>query len=407
MERCILHCDMNNFYASVECMLNPSIKNLPVAVCGDVEMRRGVVLAKNYKAKEYGVQTGEPVWQAKKKCNCLVTVPPHFEKYDEISKKARKIYESYTDMVEPFGLDECWLDVTGSQKLFGSGEEIAHKIREQIKSELGVTVSVGVSFNKVFAKLGSDLKKPDAVTVISPLSFRQQIWNLPASDMLGVGKKTGVALKSMGVMTIGDLANIPVTYLKNKFGKCGEELHARANGKDSSPVVPCELNYVDKSIGHGITTAKDLTSNAEVYSCMLELCEDIGHRLYKYNKKATGVAISIKDNKLYSFSRQTKLPQPTSSHTYIAQVGYDLFLKNYSWDKNVRAVSVRAIDLVDEDAPCQLDIFADVSKIIKLENIDRTVEELKEQFGSGVIKRCNLLTPSVSHSKNWTGFASE
>ena len=407
MERCILHCDMNNFYASVECMLNPSIKNLPVAVCGDVEMRRGVVLAKNYKAKEYGVQTGEPVWQAKKKCNCLVTVPPHFEKYDEISKKARKIYESYTDMVEPFGPDECWLDVTGSQKLFGSGEEIAHKIREQIKSELGVTVSVGVSFNKVFAKLGSDLKKPDAVTVISPLSFRQQIWNLPASDMLGVGKKTGVALKSMGVMTIGDLANIPVAYLKNKFGKCGEELHARANGKDSSPVVPCELNYVDKSIGHGITTAKDLTSNAEVYSCMLELCEDIGHRLYKYNKKATGVAISIKDNKLYSFSRQTKLPQPTSSHTYIAQVGYDLFLKNYSWDKNVRAVSVRAIDLVDEDAPCQLDIFADVSKIIKLENIDRTVEKLKEQFGSGVIKRCNLLTPSVSHSKNWTGFASE
>ena len=385
---------MNNFYASVECMLNPELKNFPVAVCGDVEKRQGIVLAKNYIAKGFGVQTGEAVWQAKQKCKGLVTVPPHYEKYEEISRQARKIYESYTDMVEPFGLDECWLDVTGSQKLFGSGEDIAHKIRERIKRELGVTVSVGVSFNKVFSKLGSDMKKPDAVTVIKKESFREQIWHLPATDMIGVGRKTGEALRKMGVCTIGELANMPLGYLKYKFGKCGEDLHKCANGEDDSPVVTRLLYEVDKSVGHGVTTQRDLVNNDEVYLCMLELCESIGHKMYKHNKKASGVAISVKDNRLKSFSRQIKLPCPTNSPTYIAMTAYQLFLKNYKWERNIRALTVRAIDLVDGDSPCQLDIFSDTGKIVKLEAVDMAIEGIKRIYGNGSIKRASLIYDS-------------
>lgn len=385
---------MNNFYASVECMLNPNLKKYPVAVCGDVEKRRGIVLAKNYIAKDFGVQTGEAVWQAKQKCRNLVIVPPHFEKYEEISQRAREIYESYTDMVEPFGLDECWLDVTGSQRLFGDGEEIAHKIRERIKSELGVTISVGVSFNKVFSKLGSDMKKPDAVTVIKRESFKEQIWGLDARDMIGVGRKTGEALRKMGVCTIGDLANMPIGYLSYKFGKCGEDLYRCANGEDSSPVVSRSLYDVDKSVGHGVTTQRDLVNNDEVYLCMLELCESIGRKMYKHNKKASGVAISIKDNRLKSFSRQIKLPCPTSSPTYIAMVAYDLFLKNYKWERNIRAVTVRAIDLVDGDCPYQLDIFSDTGKILKLERVDKAVEGIKREYGEEIIKRASLICDS-------------
>ena len=394
MERCILHCDMNNFYASVECMLNPSLRDLPVAVCGDVEKRQGIVLAKNYLAKAYGVQTGEAVWQAKQKCKCLVIVPPHFERYEEISKKARDIYFDYTDMVEPFGLDECWLDVTGSQKLFGSGEEIANKIRERIKRELGVTISVGVSFNKVFAKLGSDMKKPDAVTVIRKDSFREQIWHLPATDMIGVGRKTGEVLRKMGVCTIGDLANMPLGYLKYKFGKCGEYLHECANGEDESEVVTRSLYDVDKSVGHGVTTERDLVNNDEVYLCILELCESIGRKMYKHNKKASGVAISIKDNRLKSFTRQMKLPCPTSSPTYIAMVAYELFLKNYKWERNIRALTVRAIDLVDGDCPYQLDIFSDTGRILKLERVDMAVEGIKREYGDKMITRASLIYDS-------------
>lgn len=200
MDRSILHCDMNNFYASVECHLNPAFAAHPIAVCGETEERHGIVLAKNYLAKGFGIITGEAVWQAKQKCPGLIIVPPHYEEYVKVSRAARQIYYDYTDMIEPMGLDECWLDVTGSRRYYGTGEQIAHEIRERIKGELGVTVSVGVSFNKVFAKLGSDMKKPDAVTIITPEHFREQIWHLPASDLLGVGRATAKKLHALGCL---------------------------------------------------------------------------------------------------------------------------------------------------------------------------------------------------------------
>lgn len=228
---------MNNFYASVECMLNPKLKGHPVAVCGSTEERHGIVLAKNYEAKAYGIQTGESTYQAQQKCKDLIVVKPHYEQYIKYSKLAREIYNEYTDLVEPFGMDECWLDVTGSTVLFGTGYDIAEKIRTEIKFKLGLTVSIGVSFNKIFAKLGSDMKKPDAITVIEKSSFKNKIWQLPASDLLGVGKATKKKLNYYGIYTIEDLAKSSPDFLKSIIGKNGILLWKYANGTENSSVA--------------------------------------------------------------------------------------------------------------------------------------------------------------------------
>ena len=253
MQRVILHCDMNNFYASVECMLNPELKNKPVAVCGSVEERHGIVLAKNYAAKAFGVSTGEAIWQAKQKCQDLVIVEPHYEQYMKFSKLAREIYGRYTDQIEPYGMDECWLDVTGSGCM-GTGFEIADEIRRTVKFELGLTISAGVSFNKIFAKLGSDMKKPDAITCIEADSFREKIWCLPASDLLGVGRATEKVLSGYGIHTIGELAATSDDFLKCRLGKNGLAIKKYANGLDDSPVMLSDYVSPVKSIGHGITT---------------------------------------------------------------------------------------------------------------------------------------------------------
>ena len=266
---------MNNFYASVECMLNPELKNKPVAVCGSVEERHGIVLAKNYAAKAFGVSTGEAIWQAKQKCQNLVIVEPHYEQYMKFSKLARGIYGRYTDQIEPYGMDECWLDVTGSGCM-GTGFEIADEIRRTVKFELGLTISAGVSFNKIFAKLGSDMKKPDAITCIEADSFQEKIWCLPASDLLGVGRATEKVLSGYGIHTIGELAATSDDFLKCRLGKNGLAIKKYANGLDDSPVMRSDYVSPVKSIGHGITTMQDLENNAEVWCVMLELVQEDG-----------------------------------------------------------------------------------------------------------------------------------
>ena len=391
MNRCILHCDMNNFYASVECMLNPSLRGRPVAVCGETEDRHGIVLAKNYEAKAYGIITGEPVIRARQKCPSLVVVPPHYEIYLDFSRRAKEIYDSFTDQVEPFGLDECWLDVTGSRKLFGSGEEIAHTIRNRVKSELGVTVSVGVSFNKVFAKLGSDIKKPDAVTVIPAESFREIIRDLPASDLLGVGRATAPKLAALGIHTIGDLAEYPCDCLRVKFGKCGEELWRFANGLDRSKVVSRDPEALDKTAGHGITTLQDLVCEEEVWPVMLELAQNVGHRLFVYGKRATGVAIAVRDNRLVTKQWQCRLPYPTQSPFRIAKEAYALFQRSYEWRQPIRSVTVRAIGLISLNTPYQLDLFTDTAKVERRERLDHTVEALRSKYGERIIRNAVLL----------------
>ena len=386
MFRNILHCDMNNFYASVECMLVPALKKYPVAVCGSVEERHGIVLAKNYKAKAFHVQTGDAVWQAKQKCKDLVIVPPHYEEYIKYSKLARNVYERYTDQVEPYGMDECWLDISRTEDIFGSPEQVANEIRETIKFELGLTISVGVSFNKIFAKLGSDMKKPDAVTVIEKDTFRDKIWGLPASDLLGVGRATKKVLDKYDIRTIGDLATTDPNLLRIWLGKNGVALWNFANGLDCSAVAKTDFVSPVKSIGHGITTVADLENDEQVWPVILELTQDIGHKLRVHGLSAEGVALHIRDNTLYSKQWQTKIDMPTQSPMIIAKAAYRLFERNYAWHNQIRSVTVQAINLVPQDTPRQIDLFMDIEKMDKLERLDRCIEEIRQRFGKNSIR---------------------
>lgn len=391
MERTILHVDMNNFFASVECQLNPEIRPYPVAVCGDVEERHGIVLAKNYKAKAFGVKTGEAVWQAKMKCKDLLVVPPHYDDYMRYSKRAREIYGTYTDLVEPFGMDECWLDISGGRYRKVDGEKTANEIREKIKFELGLTVSVGVSFNKIFAKLGSDMKKPDAVTVIPEDTFKEKIWNLPASDLLGVGFATAKKLDSMCVHTIGDLARYPLDSLQYKFGKCGVQLWQFSNGLDNSRVTVRDFEALDKSCGHGTTALQDIVNSAEVFKFMLELSQEIGHRLRTYNKKATGIAIAIRDNDLMTRQWQCGIPLATQSPSIIAKEAFNLFQRSYDWHKPIRSMTVRAIGLTSLDTPSQIDMFYDAEHAEKAESLDKAIDDLRQRFGNMIIRNACLM----------------
>lgn len=389
MERTILHCDMNNFYASVECMLNPQLKGKPVAVGGDVENRHGIILAKNYEAKKYGVQTGEALWQAKQKCPNLLIVPPHYEEYLKYSRLAHSIYAEYTDLIEPYGMDEVWMDITGSTKLFGGGEKVANELRQRVRFELGLTISVGVSFCKVFAKLGSDMKKPDAVTIIPQDSFRDVIWDLPASNMLGVGRSTEKMLSSYGIHTIGQLANAYPNMLERKLGKNGMMLLAFANGLDRSRVAPQDYEPPMKSVGHGITTVQDLENSAEVWNVILSLTQDIGHKLRVYNKNAGGVAIYIRyivDKHLSGKQWQCQLPVKTHSAAVIAKEAFQLFVRSYNWEYPIRSVTVRAIDLCSQDLPEQLQFFSEAAAVDRKEKLETVVEEIRGRFGKYAIQ---------------------
>ena len=391
MGRSILHVDMNNFYASVECMLNPDLRGKPVAVCGSIEDRHGIVLAKNYEAKAYGIKTAEPVTQAKKKCGSLVIVPPHFEEYIKYSNLAREIYSEYTDLIEPFGIDECWLDITGTRRLFGEPEEVAHKIRRTIKKELELTVSVGVSFNKVFAKLGSDMKKPDAVTVIHEDGFKDEIWDLPAGDMLGVGPRTADLLAKYSVNTIGELAKSRPEWISHLLGKNGLAAWRYANGHDCSPVLQKDFVIPAKSVGHGITAASDIANNEQAFAVLLELAQDIGRRLRVQKKCASGVAVAVRNNQLDVKQWQAPLPIPTQSPTIIASGAYALFSSHYSWDYPIRALTITAINLTEQDEPRQTDFFSDAVRLDKLERADGCIEKIRRRFGDGIIKNAVLM----------------
>ncbi len=398
MERVILHSDLNACYASIECMLNPELRGKPVAVAGSLEDRHGIILAKSQEAKVCGVKTGEAIWEAKLKCHDLITVQPHYDDYIKYSNLVRDIYRRYTDLIEPFGLDEAWLDVTGSQRLFGSGEDIANDIRRTVRYELGLTVSVGVSFNKVFAKLGSDLKKPDAVTLITRDNFKGKIWHLPAYEMIGIGRATYKKLESFGVYTIGDLAKCKQEWVTRQFGKCGTELWLFANGLDSSRVKPDGYRTPIKSIGHGITCSADLVDATEVWRVFLSLSQDVNRRLKHYSLKASGIQITVKDCNLFSRQFQKKLPIPTQSATELARAAIDLFSANYGWNYDVRAVTVRAIDLIDADTPAQLDFFSDMKKHEKMQKIDDTVLELRRRFGKDAIfNACLMQEEKIPH----------
>ena len=380
------------FYASVEMQRHPELRDKPLAVCGSQEDRHGIVLTANYIAKPRGVKTGMAIWQARQCCPNLVVLPPDMAEYIRISKMAREIYEDYTDQVEPFGLDESWLDVTGSVGLFGTPMTIAKEISNRIKFELGITASIGVSDNKITAKLGSDYKKPDAITRIEADNYREIVYPLPVSDLLYVGPATTRKLYSIGISTIGQLAECPVNILTHKLGKMGAVLHMFANGRDVSPVQKSDHIPNIKSVGNSATTPRDLVNDEDVHLMLYLLAESVASRMRELVSRCTVVEVYVRDVDLNSFCRQRKLQNPTCSSAEIAQVAFELFRASYRWEKSVRSIGVRGAGLVEMNSCLQLSMFQDDKKRDKWERIDATVDKLRERYGYMSVQRALMMT---------------
>lgn len=389
MDRWILHCDMNSFFASVELLEHPELRDKPVAVSGDPETRHGIILAKNEPAKKYGIQTAETIWQARKKCPDLILLPSHHHKYREISKKINEIYLQYTDLVEPFSVDESFLDVTGTLHLFGGDpKKLADEIRERVKGELGLTLSVGVSFNKIFAKLGSDYKKPNATTVILRENYREIIWPLPVTDLLFVGRSVNQVLRGYGISTIGQLAAVPRETLMDLLGKQGGQLYKYANGLENSPVLPYGQWEPPKSVGNGLTFRRNLSGEEEVYTCLLSLSDDVAVRLRKHGLKGRTVQLQIRDPNFKTISRQKPLKNPTDLSREIAAAAMELCRASWNLAAPIRMLTVTAQNLVSaREAGEQLDLFAwqEPQRREKQEKLERTMDRIRDKYGSDSI----------------------
>ena len=385
-----MHSDLNNFYASVECLLDESLQGFPVVVCGSIKDRHGVILAKNMIAKNAGVKTGMVLYQAKNLCPNLKCVEAHHNLYIKYSRAVKDIYRQYTDRVESFGIDEAWLDITDCKKHNGDAYLIADEIRQRVKTEIGLTVSIGVSFNKVFAKLASDMKKPDAITVVSEDNFKQAVWQLPASDLLYVGKATSKKLKSLTINTIGDIAKFSPQILTSKLGKWGEILHEYACGHDSEPVKTYDERDEIKSVGNSLTFYRDLTNNDEVEALLILLSESVCSRMADYGYKlARTVHLSITTNKLTTISHMTKV-QPTALSSEIAAAALQLFKAHFRWSIGlVRGLGVSVCDFTNQE---QLTLEANTSVRQKQMALQDAVETLRRRFGRNIINKAIIYT---------------
>lgn len=388
-QRVIFHCDLNCFFASVELLDKPALWDVPVAVCGDPKSRHGIILAKNEPAKKRGVQTAETVWQAKKKCPVLVLLPPHHELYEVYSRRVNEIYGRFTDLVEPFGIDESWLDVTGSLHLFGGdARALADRIRATVKAETGLTVSVGVSFNKVFAKLGSDLKKPDATTVIPPEGWRDIVWPLPVGDMLFAGRSTQRVLGQYGIETIGQLAACPEEMAEQLLGKMGGQLWRYANGLDNSPVRPGHQHEPVKSVGNGTTFPADLVRWEQIRQGLAPLCDSVAARLRRQRLYAGGVSVTLKGADFKTVSRQTRLDEPTHLMRDIWETAQELARQIWKAPTPIRAMTVTALYVTEDgQAYRQLDLLGQASakRSERQEKLESAVDAIREKYGSGAI----------------------
>ena len=387
----VLHSDLNCFYASVEMVEQPSLKGKAVAVCGSTENRHGIVLTASYPAKHHGVKTGMANWEAREACPGLICVEPHYDLYLKYSKIVRRIYARYSEVIEPFGMDECWISIPYGKGVAKNGMEVAEEIRHTVFEETGLTVSIGVSFSKVFAKLGSDMKKPDAVTMIDEENYREKIWPLPVSDLLYVGRATTKKLALMNILTIGDLANCDPALLLSKLGKNGIMLWQFANGADRAAVKPADFIAPIKSVGHGTTCVVDLDTDYQVWLVLYELAQDVGHRLRSSELAAKGVEITVKDKDLGWRQYQMVLPFPTQSPLEIAQAGYELFKLRYNWQKPVRALTIRGINLISEKSPVQLDVFCDYQKRARQKSLDDAIDDIRRRFGYRAIVAASLM----------------
>lgn len=385
MDRDILHVDMNGFYASVEMLFHPEARQVPMAVGGDAQERHGVILAKNELAKQRGVKTAETIWQAKKKCPELLLLPPHRQLYAEYSAKANAIYSRFTDQVEPASIDESYLDVTGSHRLFGTNWQIAQCIRQTVKEELGLTVSVGISFCKVFAKMGSDMKKPDAVTELNRENWQDVLYPMPVETLLGVGAVTAARLRGAGMRTIGDVAERSRQALEALLGKHGHSLYEYVHGLEQEPVRRMGDHETPKSIGRGRTFRRDLVGEEEIRVEILALCEDVAARLRQKGLRCWGVQLTIKDPQFACIDRQTQLEQPADTTGELYQGAMDVFGRAWHLGKPIRMMTVTAISLTQETR--QLSLFDDG----RGEKLARSVDQIRQKFGDGAIRPAALL----------------
>ncbi|MCI9243105.1 MAG: DNA polymerase IV [Lawsonibacter sp.] len=389
MDRVIFHCDLNSFYASVELLSHPELRHRPVAVCGDPASRHGIILAKNEPAKAFQVKTAETIWQAKRKCPDLTLLPAHHGLYRDFSRKVNSLYQEYTDLVEPFGIDESWLDVTGTLHLFGGdGAVLADRLRDEVRGRFGLTISVGVSFNKVFAKLGSDYKKPDVTTVITRDNFQKIVWPLPVTDLLYVGRAAAQTFQQFGVHTIGDLAAFDREQLFRLLGKNGVQLHDFASGEDHSPVASAGQYTPPKSIGNGYTFPDDLQGREKIRAGVAQLADQVATRLRRHGMKCQGVSLAIRDPNFRDISRQTRLDPPTDLARELTQAAMELADSCWNMSNPVRALTVTAIYLIPiEEAGAQLDLFSaglDVKRQ-RLERLEVAMDAIRAKYGPGAI----------------------
>ncbi len=389
MERAILHIDCNKFYASVEGIYHPELKDKPFAVGGNSELRHGIILTKNEIAAYYGIKTGETLNDAFRKCPSLTVIHPDYHKYERYSSLVRTILREYSDRLEPFGLDECWLDLTHTRNLFGDEESVANRIRERIKSEVGITVSVGVSFNKTFAKLGSDFKKPDAVTVFSKENFREKVWPLPLSDLIFAGRSTTRSLGGLYIRTIGDLAQSDPKMLEKKFGKNIRLLYDCANGNDFSPVAPADYQRAEKSLSNSMTLPRDLKELGEIKATFFLIAENLSARLYKRGLRAKKIGIYVRDNNFSGVMRQKQLPYSLCCAQEIASEAMELFLRHNLLKSPVRLLGIALGDF-DADAE-QIRFFGADPRREKRTALEKSVNELKGRFGADTLKHAVIL----------------
>ncbi len=392
MDRTILHCDCNSFFASVECVYRPELWDVPMAVCGDPKSRHGIVLAKNERAKAYGIVTAETVWQAKKKCPDLVLVPPHHDRYHEFCRRINEIYCEYTDRVEPFSIDESWLDVTGSRRLFGDGVTIADALRRRIREEIGVTISVGVSFNKLFAKMGSDYKKPDATTVITRDNYRDLLYPLPVGQFMFVGRSAAATLARMGITTIGDLAATDRAFLVSALGKLGGSLHDSANALDNDPVRLYTDKREVKSVGNGMTFHRDLSGEEEVRGGLLYVTEPVAARLREQGLYCRTVQLTVKFPSLKVVVRQRSTAHPTRLVAELLDNAWALLQDCWQPGTPVRSLTVTAGRLTRE-AEEQLCLFEEEApqERERKENLEDAVDRLRRKYGKASVRRCAVM----------------
>lgn len=383
-DRVILHCDCNGFFASVETLLDPSLADVPMAVTGDPENRHGIILAKNERAKAFGVKTAETIFAAKQKCPHLVCVLPHYDMYSDISRRINQIYLDYTDLVDPFGIDESFLDVTGSLKLFDcSARELADRIRARVREEIGITISVGVSFCRVFAKLGSDYKKPDATTVFDQSNYKECVYPLPVSDLLYAGRRTTEALRALGILTIGDLARADRSLLLAHLGEQGDTLWRYANGLDDEPVRAFDDRPAPKSVGNGMTFRRDIVGEEEIRQGVMALCDSVAARLRAEDRKATVVQVQVKTPDFRTVQRQCTLKKATWLRADLIPCAMDLIrVAMGGYGSAIRALTVTASGLVPPgEAEEQLDIFATPEAPRREEAVEEALANIREKHG--------------------------